>query len=324
MSEEHGQATLEWVGLIALIALAAAAIVVAVPVIDGRSFGGFLSGRIVCAVRGSACQDAADARDLRRAYGAADGELVRRFAPGLVYEPGEREVPVDFRRCRDPGCARTPDDRDLDVHRTDAGQPVTVFTRVVRRGRFTYVQYWFYYPDSNSTVLGADKLWRALPATDIGGGMLVKPRYPGFHLDDWEGYEVRIDSRGRAMVRSTSHGGLQYCKWSECRGQFGRDIGWTRVSRGSHSGHVPLQRRLSPQLAPPDRDGHRAQVPGVMRHTYPPQIPGVNLHERTSTADGVRLVPLELLDHSRYHRLAPDISPPWQKRLYRHPEQGGS
>ena len=148
MRSETGQATIEWVGLILVVALGLAAAVAVVPLIDGRMFGGFLSHRIVCAVRGSECEDLREGRELTRAYGAGDAELVRRFAPGLVYEPGERQVPVDFRECRKPRCARTPDDRDLDVHRSDAGRRVTIFTRVVRRGRFTYIQYWFYYPDS--------------------------------------------------------------------------------------------------------------------------------------------------------------------------------
>jgi len=222
---ERGQATIEWVGLVLLVALGLAAVVAVVPAIDGRSFGGFLSHRLVCAAHGAACEEASQRRALRHAYGAGDAELVRRFAPGLVYEPGERQVPVDFRECRQVACARTPDDRDLDVHRTDAGRRVTIFTRVVRRGGFAYIQYWFYYPDSNSTVLGADKLWQALPPITVGGRVLAKPRYPGFHLDDWEGYEVRVDRRGRAGVRATSHGGLQYCKWKSCHGRFGPNTG---------------------------------------------------------------------------------------------------
>ncbi len=96
--------------------------------------------------------------------GRSDAELVRRYAPGVVYEPGERQLPVDYRRCRAVACARAPDDRDLDAHRTDAGGRATLFTRVVRAGGRTYIQYWFYYPDSNSAVLGSDKAWRRAAA----------------------------------------------------------------------------------------------------------------------------------------------------------------
>ena len=121
---------------------------------------------------------------------------MRRFAPGMVYEPGERQLPVDFRRAARRRCADAPDDRDLDVHRSDAGRRATVFTRVIRRGGRTYLQYWLYYPDSNSTVrrLGpaVERRRHAAPA----GGL---PRLP---RDDWEGHTVRIDRDGRACVRS--------------------------------------------------------------------------------------------------------------------------
>ncbi len=303
---DRGQATIEWVGLVFLAAVALGALALAVPVVDGRSFGGFLSHRLVCSVRGAACSDTA----VRRAYGPADAELVRRHAPGVVYEPGERQLPVDYRRCRAVACARAPGDRDLDAHRTDAGGRATLFTRVVRaRGR-TYIQYWFYYPDSNSAVLGSDKAWgvaaRALPGPLLFGR---RPRpYPGFHPDDWEGHQVRIDRDGGIAVRSTSHGHHQWCKQAECRGRWGPGTGWTRVSRGSHAGHIPLERAV---------DGRR----GVR---YRPRIPGVDLRERTSTPEGIELVPLERIDKRGYRRLGEGVSPPWRKRAYDRPEDAGS
>ena len=149
MRSERGQATIEWVGLVLLASLVLGALAAAVPVIDGRSFGGFLSHRIVCAVKGSACKE--NDRSLARAYGEKDAKLLRRFMPGIVYEPGEAQIPVDFRECRSVKCANAPPDRDLDVHRSHAGRRATVFTRVIRRGGRTYLQYWLYYPESNST-----------------------------------------------------------------------------------------------------------------------------------------------------------------------------
>ena len=86
-----------------------------------------------------------------------------------------------------------------------------------------------------------------------------RPRpYPGFHPDDWEGHQVRIDRDGSVAVRSTSHGHHQWCKQAECRGRWGPRTGWTRVSRGSHAGHIPLERSVG---------GRR----GVR---YRPRIPG--------------------------------------------------
>ena len=253
-------------------------------------------------------------------YGASDAELVRRYAPGVVYEPGERQLPVDFRRCRRVGCARAPDDRDLDVHRTDAGGRATLFTRVVRAGGRTYIQYWFYYPDSNSTVLGSDKIWKgvfaAMPRSRLLG--LRPPEYPGFHPDDWEGHQVRIDRDGSIAVRSTSHGHHQWCKQAECRGRWGARTGWTRVSRGSHAGHVPLERLVTGQRG--GSGGRVGVMRGRLRVRYRPRIPGVDLRERTSTPEGIELVPLERLDKRGYYRLGEGVSPPWQKRAYDSPE----
>jgi hypothetical protein len=48
------------------------------------------------------------------------------------------------------------------------------------------------------------------------------------------------------------------------------------------------------------------------------------MRERTTTAEGLRLVPLESIDHGRYRRRAEGISPPWRKRVYRHPEDDSS
>src|SRR5689334_23249605 len=97
MAYERGQASVEWVGLVLLVALVLGAVVAVVPVVDGRSLGSSLAHSIVCAVRGD-CDRGNDA--LVAAYGAGDAELLRKFAPNIVYEPGTHALPVDFRRCR--------------------------------------------------------------------------------------------------------------------------------------------------------------------------------------------------------------------------------
>jgi len=301
---ERGQATIEWVGLVLLAALLlGGAVALAGPNVDGRSFGGFLTHRIVCTVRASC--DEGDS-ELARTYGSPDAELVRRYAPDIVYEPGEGQLPVDWRECRHHSCADAPDDRDLDAHRTNAGRRATVYTRVVHRGARTYLQYWFYYPDSNTTLAGVDKLWKHFPPAWLAGlEVWGSADYHGFHPDDWEGYQVRVDRGGRVEVRSTSHGHYQYCKQRRCHNRWGPLTGWTRVSRGSHAGHIPL-------------DGARRRLPGR------------DMRERTSTSDGLRLVPLESIDQRRYRPLPHGIdlpwhrnespTPPWRKRVYRHPE----
>jgi hypothetical protein len=290
MADERGQATVEWVGLVLVAALALGALALTVPVLEGRSFGGFLAHRFACAVE-MACDE--DERALVDSYGERDAELVRRHLPGLAFEPGERQVPVDWRDCRAVECARVPDDRDLDAHRTEAGLRATVFTRLLRRGGRRYVQYWSYYPDSNTSFAGSDRLWERASRTPAGrvaglGARLLtgSAAYPAYHRDDWEAVAVRVDRDGRAATRVTSHGHWQWCKWRPCRGRWGPATGWARVSRGSHAGHVPLERA----------------------------------RERTATAEGIGLVPLEGIDRRRYRRLDADIAPPWQKEAYSNPE----
>src|SRR5919202_2822132 len=165
------------------------------------------------------------------AYGERDAALVRRFAPSIVYEPGTHTLPVDFRRCRSHRCSDAPDDPSLEVNRsTRTGTPAAAFTHVVRRGGETFLQYWFYYPDSPSTFMGSHAVLKHAPGGD-----------PADHRDDWEGYQVRLGRDGRAFVRATSHHWYQGCKELQCRNRWIAWSGWTRVSMGSHAGHVPYE-----------------------------------------------------------------------------------
>ena len=156
------------------------------------------------------------------------------------------------------------------------------------------MQYWLYYPDSNTTVLGSDKLWEAVWLIPKLRGLVARtPRYPGYHRDDWEGYVVRLEPDGSAWVRGSSHGHWQGCKERDCRGEWTARTGWTRVSRGSHAGDIPL-------------------------------APGRDLDERTTTSEGLRLIPLETHDRRRYRSHAEGVRPPWRKKVYREPESDES
>ena len=286
---ELGQATIEWVALVVACALALGALGAFVPSVEGRSFGASLAHRMVCAVR-AGCDDGD--RALARAYGERDGALVRTHAPNLVYERGERELPVDWRRCRERRCATAPDEAALDVHRSDGGAAATVFTRLLRRGGRTYIQYWLYFPDSNTTFAGADRAWEAswlLPRIrELVSG---SGDWPGYHRDDWEAVQVRLDPDGSAWTRASSHGHYQGCKHDDCRNRWFPATGWSRVSYGSHAGHIPAP--LDPR-------------------------------ERTTTAEGLRLIPLETHQTRRYRRLDDDVKPPWRKRAYHDPESDES
>jgi hypothetical protein len=307
MRSERGTATVEWTALVLVVSVSLGAAVAVEPRIDGRSFGASLAQSIVCAVRGG-CDDGDDA--LAAAYGSSDAALVRAHAPNIVYEPGERSLPIDYRDCRSRTCSDAADDPYLDAHRSTAtGDPATAFTRVVHEGEETFIQYWLYYPDSNTTQLGASRAWNAV--RDAIGHDL--PQYPGYHADDWESYQVRIDPAGRASVRASSHHDFQWCKQLRCMNEWGPSTGWTRVSRGSHAGHIPLRSELEEA-----RLSSRAPFLET-RYRYEPQYPGRDLRERTTTGSGLRLYPVETLDQDAYRPLDPKVEPPWLKDAYDDP-----
>src|SRR3954454_15794288 len=299
MRSESGQASLEWTGVVCLVAFVLGAAVAFAPAIDGRSFGSLIAHSIVCAVKGG-CDSGEDA--LRGAYGAADAELVRRYAPNIVYEPGTHTLPIDFRRCRSHRCSDAPDERGLEVGRsTRGGTPAAAFTHVVRRGGETFLQYWFYYPDSPSTFLGSHVVLKHLPGGD-----------PADHPDDWEGYQVRVDASGEALVRAPSHHAYQGCKEFQCKNRWIAWTGWTRVSKGSHAGHIPY--RTDWQVAPRRRRGPAQRtVTG-----YTPLYPGRDLDERTTSAAALELIPIETLDAAALGT-AFAITPPWRKEVYDDP-----
>jgi hypothetical protein len=309
LRDESGQATIEWTGLVLLAALALAGLAAFGPRIDGRSFGGFLTHAILCSVRGG-CDDG-DA-GLAHVYGAGDAALLRRYAPNIVYEPGTYTLPVDYRECRSHDCSDAPDDRFLDAHLSKRGRVrATAFTHVVHSGGETFLQYWLYYPDSTTTAANAAGLWNTLVGKAGGDSS-----YPGFHRDDWEGYQVRVDRSGNASVRASSHHGYQGCKQSRCHNTWMPWTGWTRVSRGSHAGHIPLRDRGGGIEI---RDGHV----GLRPHDDQPVYPGVDIDERTTTGAGLRLVPIEPLSGRGGYRWD-GIRPPWEKEVYRDPRSNST
>ncbi len=298
MSSERGQASVEWLGAVLLVTLVLAGAGAGLGHVDGRSYGGWLAHSIVCAVRAGCAEEHGL---LVAAYGERDAGLVRRFAPGLVYERGTYTLPVDFRECRSHRCSDAPDDRDLDAHRTPrGGHPATAFTHVVHRHGETFIQYWLYYPDSTSTVANTAGIWAA-------AGRLARrklPDYPGYHPDDWESVQIRVGRDGRVRTRASSHHGYQWCKQHRCANTWGPWTGWSRVSRGSHAGHIPTTGERGPFLPT-----------GRVR----PAIPGIDIRERTTTSGGLRLIPIESLDTRRYKPLDPGIVPPWRKKVFTDP-----
>ncbi len=152
MDRERGQSTVEWVGLLALVATLLVALLAAGVRVPGASLAEAIASRIVCAAQiGESC----DEPELIAAYGKEVGRLVRRHAPVLAFEAGSHALPVDWRRCRSTDCGDGAGEGP--VLRSRAGLPVTAFVHVVdcreracpdgARGNL-YVQYWLYYADS--------------------------------------------------------------------------------------------------------------------------------------------------------------------------------
>jgi hypothetical protein len=304
---ERGAATVEWTALVLLVAVVLGSGLWAAGLVDGSG----LARRLRCAIAGAACERSRPA--LEAAYGAEVAALVRDYAPGIVYERGTGVLPVDYRRCRSRRCSDAPDRRGRNVWSTPAGLRATVFTRVIDRrasGGDLFIQYWMYFPDStwSRTAHRASqrggRLFALTPA-----GMLTR-RVAGHHRDDWESYQVRIAPQGIVHARAAAHhgyAGRNQPFWRNVdqapdvrlpavgvvnparRGHWVPATGWTRVSAGSHAGHVPAGR-------------------GRDRWTEP---------------DAVEIVPLERLSaRDRSARFA--IPPPWRKRVYTHPGQNGS
>jgi hypothetical protein len=294
MRGRAGQATVEWTTLVLVVALALGGAAYASAALDAPWLGRALRCAVLAGCRGE------DAR-LEAVYGADAAAFVRAYAPGIVYEPRTLTLPVDFRDCRSHRCSDAPNRRGADVWESTAGRRATVFTHVVDRradGGDLFIQYWLYYPDS--TYLGpayaASKSLRG-PLARTPAGVITRA-LAGHHSDDWESYQVRISRAGGVLARASAHHGYSgYRRWPNLNelppqlpvrrtGAWTPVTGWTRVSRGSHAGHL-------------------VDAPGV---------------ERRTESDGVTLVPIERLgDGDRRGRFA--IVPPWRKPVYDQPER---
>lgn len=296
---DGGQATLEWLGVVLLVALLLLGTLAAAGVgLRATGLARAIVTRLLCAVDLSvACSQSSR---LVLAYGPELAAMVSARAPEILYEEGMTALPVDFRSCRASRCGNGPDSGA--VWRSDSGDPAVAFVHVVdcrashvpaagaardydcsgSRAGNVYLHYWLYYADSTSL--------RALPG-DVG-----------FHEDDWEGYQVRIGPAG-ADARATSHHGYAYrggpVNWLSDAGvvpksAWDRATGRLYVSGGSHAGHV-----------------------------YEPGRGGPARGVRRTPASHLILVPIETLPAAaRRTRFA--IVPPWRKPVYRDPEERGT
>ena len=184
------------------------------------------------------------------AYGHEIAAMLDRSAPDIFFEADDFvSLPVDFRDCRERRCADTV--RAGSVHATQTGLPPVAFTHVIdcrrapapasrpaggydcsgARAGHVYLQYWLYYPDSLTHGLG---------------------RVGGFHLDDWESYQTRIDGDGSAAARASSHHGYNGRQGGIA--SIGSDTGWS-----PRSGVGPQPQHAARRVRQPRRD-HRSRL----------------------------------------------------------------
>lgn len=137
---ERGAASVEHVGLVALVALLLVAVVAAVvaggEVKAGRDLAGTLGKRLACGPR---LPDSCRHHALVPAYGWPLARLARALAPAPLALPGATGlplVPVDFRYCRRESCAVV----------TASNRRTTAFTEITAGDGQVQVTYWLYRP----------------------------------------------------------------------------------------------------------------------------------------------------------------------------------
>jgi hypothetical protein len=313
---EQGQGTVEWVGLVATVALVLVALVAVGVRVPGTALAGALVSRMLCAV--SMADGCGDEPELIAAYGSDVGRLVRRHMPTILFEQGSRAMPVDFRRCRSVSCGDGTA-RGL-VHRTDADLPVTAFVHVVdcreggedaipspspagagvgsldcsgsRVGNL-YLQFWLYYADS-ATLRGVPIVGDA-----------------GYHHDDWESVQLRIGPDGNVDERASSHHGYNYAQ--------------SVANAGSDAGIAPLKDVAEAVGARPENGwGPETHMLVVSGGSHAGNTNGFLRIDRVTPGRRVHLVPLEPIATDEGAAYGFAISPPWRKRVWRDPEADGT
>ncbi len=335
--DERGQGTVEWVGVVAVVALLFVAVVAAGARVPGTELARAIASKLLCAA--ALADRCGDEPVLIASYGDEVGRLVRKHMPSLAFERGSRALPVDFRRCRRSACGDgTP--RGL-VDRSDAGLPVTAFVHVIdcreprRAGTYTspaaaagqpaaasaagigtgpdldlrpdcsgeragnlYVQYWLYYVDS-ATMRGVPVVGEA-----------------GYHRDDWESVQVRVGADGTVHERASSHHGYNYAR--------------SAANWGSDAGVEPV-RDAAEAIGARPRNGW-GPAGGLLRvsgGSHAGNVGGYFDFDRIAPAGRIHLVPLEptadaasAAGPSDPYRFA--VSPPWRKRVWSDPEADGT
>ena len=302
---ESGQASVEWIGLVSLLAVVFALMGGGVGRLDVAGFAHSIHRSLLCAV---ASVDGCPGEASLAIYGAEVESLVRRLVPEVRFGRDLLGMPVDFRVCRSPSCAVP----TAGTERSEAGEPLTLFTRVIDcrgggRGEVRcggpasgnlYLQFWAYFPESAT--------FRGVPL--LSG--------EGYHRHDWESVQFRVEPDGTVSQRASSHAGHNHTRsagnWPSDAGValpprvervLGRDSpgGWGPrtgqwlIEGGSHAGNVAA-------------GGSGDHCPF------------------RASRGAVNLVPLEAIRNEPLARPAQfdPITPPWRKTLWTDPEAIGT
>jgi hypothetical protein len=280
---DGGQSTVEWVALVLLVSLALSFLgALAGLGLPGAALARAITDKLVCATGlGDGCPGGGDPSALARTYGEDVAALVSEHAPMILYEPGMRALPVDYRRCREDACADGPESGR--VWRSESGESTVAFVHVIdcrgssptaaaqaaadcsgdRSGNL-YLQYWVYYPGS---ATGEGSVAPGL-IRQVSGGRT-------YHPDDWESFTVRLGPAGGFQRASSHHG---YGKgWVP-------EHGYYHVAGGSHAGSV---------------DSFSS--------------------DRATPAARLKLIPLEPIA-SRDPEFEFAVTPPWLKKVWFDPE----
>ncbi len=306
--EERGQGTVEWIGLVAILALSLSVLVAVGARVPGTALARGLASRMLCAV--AMADRCGDEPALIAAYGTEVGKLVRRHMPTILFEPGSRAMPVDFRRCRETSCADGTV-RGI-VHESDAGLPVSAFVHVIDcrpggaeeseaagancsglRAGHLYIQYWLYYPDS-ATLRGVPLAGDA-----------------GYHHDDWESVQLRIGPDGSADERASSHHGYNYF---QSFANAGSDAGIGPLNDAAEAVGVRPHHGWGPET-------HLLVVSGGSHAGNTNDFPRLG---RVTSGNWTHLVPLESIATDEGSAYSFAISPPWEKQVWRDPEASGT
>lgn len=301
-TSERGQGSVEWIALVAVIALMFAGLVAVGVRVPGSALAEAIASRVLCAA--ALADDCGDEPALIAAYGTEVGKLTREHMPTILFERGSKAVPVDFRRCRSTTCGDAPSHGV--VRRTDAGLPVTAFVHVIdcrpgaaeateaagadcseERAGNLYLQYWLYYADSATL--------RGVP---IAGAA-------GYHRDDWESVQFRFRPDGSVDERASSHHGYNH---DQSTANWGSDTGVGLLAAAAetaglrpHNGWGPETRLLV--VSGGSHAGNAVGLPNAGRIVF---------------RGRVHLIPLEPIGERSRARFA--VTPPWRKRAWFDPE----